>query len=283
MNTRRTARKKLEEDPSMENKVQFNKSSALVKRTTKLAKRNKWANTCANLDLKTDGKKAWALLNNLNNEARKVNPKPMQTPDELLTDPQKKANAFNKYFANVNKAHKLNQKDKEMIKGLKTEEKAPTVNISLFEEDFSMSELSKAIKKLKTRKSPGPDKVHNEMLLQLGRTGREILLHLINKTWQTNTIPKCWKNSIIIPILKKDKPPDQLKSYRPISLTSCICKLAERMINHRLYLWLETSGFLNPYQAGFRTGQRTEDQLFRMTQRIIDGFQAKKEYYSNLR
>lgn len=272
---RKIARKHLEEAPNLENKIKFNKASAVVKRTTKQAKREKWTNTCANLNLKTDGKKAWALLNNLNNEKGKQNPKPMQTKDELLTCPQKKAKSFNRFFANVNKAHNLNEKDREMIKGLKSKEKSPTANTSLSEEDFSLAELDKALKKLKLRKSPGPDKVHNEMLLQLSRAGKEVLLCLINKTWQTNTIPKAWKNSIIIPILKKDKPSEEMKSYRPISLTSCISKLAERMINNRLYWWLETSGFLNANQAGFRTGQRTEDQLFRLTQKIVDGFQEK--------
>jgi len=139
-----------------------------------------------------------------------------------------------------------------------------------------MMELNKALNKLKNRKSPGPDKIHNEMLLQLSPTGKRTLLHLINLSWQTGTVPRNWKNSIIVPILKKDKPPEELKSYRPISLTSCVSKLTERMINSRLYWWLESTGFLNRYQAGFRSGQRTEDQLFRLTQRIIDGFQEGK-------
>ena len=49
----------------------------------------------------------------------------------------------------------------------------------------------------------------------------------------------------------------------------------ERMINFRLYWWLETSKSLSNNQAGFRSGFRTEDQLFRLSQRILDGFQKK--------
>ena len=71
---------------------------------------------------------------------------------------------------------------------------------------------------------------------------------------------------------KKGKPSEDLSSYRPIPLTSVLGKLAERMINSRLYWWLA----INHYQAGFRAGQRTEDQLFRLSQRILDGFQRKK-------
>ena len=49
----------------------------------------------------------------------------------------------------------------------------------------------------------------------------------------------------------------------------------ERMINNRLYWWLEETKTLSKNQAGFRAGCRTEDQLFRLTQKILDGFQKK--------
>ena len=139
-----------------------------------------------------------------------------------------------------------------------------------------MSELNKHLKKLKRRKSPGPDKLHNEMLTHLGPIGKQVLLRLINLTLQTGEIPRVWKNALITPILKKGKPSEDLSSYRPISLTSVLGKLAERMINSRLYWWLEKSGTINHNQAGFRAGQRTEDQLFRLSQRILDGFQRKE-------
>ena len=114
------------------------------------------------------------------------------------------------------------------------------------------------------------------MLKLLGPIGRQALLCLINMTWRSGDIPKVWRNAILTPILKKGKPQDDLNSYRPISITSCLGKLSERMVNSRLYWWLETSGQLSKFQAGFRADCRTEDQLFRLTQRIIDGFQEKK-------
>ena len=132
------------------------------------------------------------------------------------------------------------------------------------------------MKKLKSRKSPGPDSIHNEMLTHLGNEGRKIILGLINLTWTKGELPRMWKIATIKPLLKKGKPAEEISSYRPISLTSCLGKLAERMINARLYWYLETSKLLNVHQAGFRTGQRTEDLLFRMTQKIIDGFHEKK-------
>ncbi|GFR59057.1 RNA-directed DNA polymerase from transposon X-element [Elysia marginata] len=274
--TRQEARKQMEKNPTIENKILYNKTSALVKRKVKTAKKEKWTKTCENLDLRKDGAKACSLLNNLNGEKRRKNPKPLSTGDETIVEDQKKAEVFNKYFSSVNKAERATKKDKILLRKLKQKEKAPGVNLSLFEDCFKLSELNRAMKKLKLRKSPGPGRLHNEMLLHLGLEGKKVLLKLINNTRGTSIIPSAWKTAIVTPILKKGKPAEDVKSYRPIHLTSCLGKLAERMINNVLYWWLESNKILNPNQAGFRTGQQAEDQLFRLSQKVIDGLQKKK-------
>ena len=123
------------------------------------------------------------------------------------------------------------------------------------------------------KKAPGPDKVSNDMLVQLSDYGKERLLELLNKTWKYGKLPKSWKTATVIPTLKKDKPKEKPSSYRPISLTSCLFKVMEKMINARLYWWLEKTKTLNPNQAGFRQGRQTIDQLIRLTQQVADGFQ----------
>ncbi|GFR59536.1 reverse transcriptase-like protein [Elysia marginata] len=62
------------------------------------------------------------------------------------------------------------------------------------------------------------------MLQQHGSTGKLFFLSIINQSWKQGRISRAWKNAHIVPILKKDKDPKELKSYRPISLTSCIGK-----------------------------------------------------------
>ena len=273
---RETARCNLESSDTPENKRLFNKACAQVKLTVLSAKRSKWAATTEALDLAQEGSKAWTLLNNLSGEKTSKNHKPMTTENGTITDDKKKAEEHNKHFASINKASKLTDRDKEKLQKLKALEKAPSASQEIFEADFTMSELNKQLKKLKRRKSPGPDKLHNEMLVHLGPIGKKTVLRLINLTLQTGELPRAWKNAIITPILKKGKAPEELSSYRPISLTSVLGKIAERMINSRLYWWLEKSGIINQNQAGFRAGQRTEDQLFRLSQRILDGFQRKE-------
>jgi len=274
--TREEARKRYMEDDSPENRTEYNRRSALSKKEILSSKRLKFQETCEDIDLSKEGTKAWSLIKNLSGENRISNPKPITEEGNTIADDQKKAERQNKYFASTSKSNHLTDDDKEMLRKLKSKEKAPRASTKLFDESFSMSELKKALRKLKSRKSPGPDSIHNEMLTHLGSEGKKIVLSLINLTWAKGEVPRMWKIATIKPLLKKGKPADEISSYRPISLTSCLGKLAERMTNARLYWYLETSQLLNIHQAGFRKGQRTEDLLFRMTQQIIDGFHEKK-------
>ena len=52
--------------------------------------------------------------------------------------------------------------------------------------------------------------------------------------WETGKFPKSWELATIIPIPKPGKDHAEPNSYRPIALTSCLCKTLERMINVRL-------------------------------------------------
>ena len=102
-----------------------------------------------------------------------------------------------------------------MLKDLKALEKAPRANINLFDDNFTLSELNKAMKKLKTRKSPGPDKIHNEMLTHLGHNAKKIILDFINNTWQKGEVPRLWKLVIVKPLLKKGKPAEKFQATAP--------------------------------------------------------------------
>ena len=143
---------------------------------------------------------------------------------------------------------------------------------------FSMAELEAALGKIKAGKSPGPDKVANDLLKQLSPLGKRHLLDLVNRSWSAADVPASWRTAEIVAIPKKGKPPSELSSYRPISLLSSTSKLAERLVQGRLQHWLESSGKLNRNQAGFRRGHSTMDQIGRITQQIFDAFEQKRPH-----
>ncbi|GFW22244.1 hypothetical protein TNCV_1429981 [Trichonephila clavipes] len=67
----------------------------------------------------------------------------------------------------------------------------------------------------------------------------------------------------------------RVQNYRPISLTSTLCKLMERIIHVKAYELAHRKQKLHFYQTAFRTHHSTTDQLFYLNQSIIDGFQEK--------
>ena len=66
--------------------------------------------------------------------------------------------------------------------------------------------------------------------------------------------------------------------YRPISLLSCIGKLAERIIKNRLYGFLESNKLLSHAQSGFRNSRGTGDNLLFMTQKIQESLNRGKKF-----
>ena len=197
---------------------------------------------------------------------------PLKTDDALVTDSRKKAKEFNKHFASTNILQSNPWIDAGMKRNLKHKQHCrPPNDHSGFTQALTMTELKAALIKLKLHKAPGSDHITNEMIINLRSNGMAVLLRLINITWKTGQLPKDWKTAVLIPLLNQNKP-----EKSTISLTSCIGKLLERMINERLNWWLEHNNIITPCQAGFRSNYTTEDQLIRLTQKIQNGFQMNK-------
>lgn len=74
------------------------------------------------------------------------------------------------------------------------------------------------------------------------------------------SLPTAWKTAIVSPLPKKP-PHDDVKSYRPISLTSSVCKLLETIIKTRIMEHLTLTNTINKNQFGFLPGKSTVEQL----------------------
>ena len=95
------------------------------------------------------------------------------------------------------------------------------------------------------------------MLKHLPGSVMDFLLHIFNLVWILHFFPSIWKTSFIIPIHKMGKPLDSPVIFWPISLTSCVSKLFERIILSRLLFFLESNSIFSPHQAGFCPGRST--------------------------
>ena len=89
--------------------------------------------------------------------------------------------------------------------------------------------------------------------------------------------PPSWSEATIVAIPKPGKDSSDPNNYRPIALTSCLCKTMERVMNNRLLWVLESKGLLASEQCGFRKNRSTADHLVRFDSYIRNAF-AKKEH-----
>jgi potassium voltage-gated channel Eag-related subfamily H protein 8 len=142
-------------------------------------------------------------------------------------------------------------------------------NLEEYNRPFSLDELRKSLDKAHGT-ACGPDDIHYQLLKHLAESALQVLLDLMNDIWETGDLPSIWKLANVIPIPKPGKDHAEPSNYRPIALTSCVCKTMERMINARFVWFLESNGLLSNIQCGFRQGRSTLDHLVRFENLVFE-------------
>ncbi|KAH7958852.1 hypothetical protein HPB49_005991 [Dermacentor silvarum] len=99
------------------------------------------------------------------------------------------------------------------------------------------------------------------MLRNLATSEQRRLLDCYNNIWWSGQVPEAWRTAIVAPILKSNKPANELSSYRPVSLTSAACKVMEAIALARLEWLARACGFLADQQTGFRCRRCTADSI----------------------
>ena len=113
--------------------------------------------------------------------------------------------------------------------------------------------------------APGQDQLCYVMFRHLPEESLKMILLLFNKIWSEGVMPISWKSALILPFPKPGKDPANAGNYRPIALTSHLCKWMEKIIVYRLSYFLEQRGLMNRYQSGFRKGRSTADALVKVS------------------
>ena len=102
------------------------------------------------------------------------------------------------------------------------------------------------------------------------------ILKIFNYLYEKCLFPDDWGTVTIIPIERPEKIGTEPLESRPISLTSCLCKLMERMANPRLMWILEKLGVIDPNQSGFRKNRSTIDCLTKFQNDIREAIGRKE-------
>ena len=270
-------RENVERNPTEQNIVAYKASEARLKRKTIMTTRAAWQEKTGSLDFDKEGRKLWKLTKALNGENNKYAAPAVENNEGKILNQKQSANCFMKQYKKIGEIEVDKHRQREVKREVNEHEEQTQAADELMTIPITQEEIDEAIKKLKPNKSPGPDELTNEKLTHLGQSAKRKLKHLFNTSWKIGRLPQSWKQANMIPIRKEGKPANKAESYRPISLTSCLGKLIERIINSRLMWYLESNHLLMDEQAGFRQYRSTEDQITYISQHVEDAFQAKKQ------
>ena len=156
----------MESSPTNANVEAHSKAKAQYKRSRTQATRNSCHEKTASLNMEKDMTGLWNLTRALNNEKRA-------------------ANVFADLYQEQSTTHVARERIKEV------REETENIILSSYGEErdcsmtdpFSIKELKDALKKMKTKKAPGPDGITGEMLKYLGACSRAVLLKIFNHSW----------------------------------------------------------------------------------------------------
>lgn len=141
---------------------------------------------------------------------------------------------------------------------------------------LKLSQISLAISQLNPKKSPGYDLITAKILSELPSKALTLLTYVFNSIIRTGHFPIQWKTAEIILIQKPGKPPEEIASYRPISLLPLMSKLFESLLKNRLEPILEELQIIPAFQFGFRRQHSTIEQIHRIVKRISQDLEEKK-------
>ena len=148
------------------------------------------------------------------------------------------------------------------------ENEMATNSESQLNQPILLTEVQKAIRSCKCNKSPGIDRIPNEVIKH--PNVENLLLKIYQYCFENGIVPKIWLRSLIKPIPKSaEKNPYLPLNYRGISLISCIGKVYSSILNSRLTFHLEEYNVLVDEQNGFRKSRSCEDHTFVLSS-IID-------------
>ena len=174
----------------------------------------------------------------------KININSLLSPDGIITENDTgKVDIWNTFFTSVLTKEDLND--------------IPEFNASynghcIINIQFSENDIEEILKALKVTKSPGPDNIQPRILKELANVLAKPLYLLFRKSIDTGKLPNSWKDAHISSVYKSISGENFLpNNYRPISLTSIVCKCLEKLVRDQITTHMENNDLFTNHQHGF--------------------------------
>jgi ribonuclease HI len=270
---RRAALQRFSHHPTDKNLALLRQAQAATHRIIKSSKKESWRNYVSKLNARSLVKKTWDMVRKISGKYRGHQIHHLQQKNgDTATDKESIAETLADEFAyNSSTSHYTTKFQQHKVLAERKPLDFNSNNTEIYNIPFTFSELQLSLR-MSHDTAVGPDEIPYQFLKHLPTESLLVLLGIFNSIWAEESFPPSWRNAITIPIPKPGKDISNPTSYRPIALTSCICKTMERMVNGRLVHFLESNDFITPEQSGFRAQRSTMDHLVSLETYIRDGF-----------
>ena len=125
---------------------------------------------------------------------------------------------------------------------------------------FNSEDVALMLKSLDMEKAAGPDNIPSILLNKCAEQLAVPLFKLFRKTLDEGIIPQVWKTAKIVPIHKKGTR-TKAENYRPVSLTSQVSKVMERLIKKEILSHLARNELITKHQHGFVSKKSCQTNL----------------------
>ena len=136
--------------------------------------------------------------------------------------------------------------------------------------------VQKLLKDIKPHKATGPDNIPGRLLKEAAEELTPGLAHIFQISIDNGKIPLDWKSALVNPVFKKGNRSTP-SNYRPISLTSIVCKIQEHVIHSSVISHLKKNSILTDCQHGFRKRRSCETQLILTIDDLARGLNDKQQ------
>ncbi len=165
---------------------------------------------------------------------------------------KEKAEVLNNFFSSVFTTENIQNMPE--LKGI------ADLKVKMTDLKVTSDQVKQRLVELKPNKATGPDGVSPRMLKELAGSLAKPLSIIMNKSLQEGRLPNIWKTAHVVPIFKKGKK-NVAGNYRPVSLTSVVCKVMEAIVREKLLDHLKQNGLITNSQHGFIGGRSCSTNL----------------------
>ena len=116
----------------------------------------------------------------------------------------------------------------------------------------------------------GTDELGSSFIKRLAGSLALPLMMLFRKSMETGEVPEQWREANVTAIFKKKGSRCKPGNYRPVSLTSQIGKIFERLIRDKIVSFLKENGELRDSQHGFRARRSCLTNLLEFLDTVRD-------------